>query len=416
MAIFDKKKKKSSKSKEPKAQSSEAASTDKPESEEEIESTLSEEGEEKIKELTTEVTSGSGMMSEAMIADVEKLKAQAEASNELRTFFSEKFSRIDEEIGELRNQIIDGQKDVQQIEVKATKASDLVAEVHPEALMVDLKKSDSKVEALTAKLEANEEINSSIIEELKEIRNSLRTFRGVEELKKMNAEIMEDQAVVKKIEGNIEQHSDKVESIFLEINKKYEEFRRFNEKAENMKDAYARATSEYQDYKVKFESLASKGEFDDFRKEIRGIVIPVSQDEKKFSDIISKFKKLEVRMVPLLDKYEAFDLEVKKTQRDIMQYKNELKAKFDQRMKNYESLVLRIDREKEDVKGTNGAEIKQIKAALKKLLVFVEEENPRYFINKLKQHDKEINQMKAAVTKLAKMIKGLIAEIKKKQV
>ena len=171
---------------------------------------------------------------EKLAAEVEKLKAQIEASEELRKLYNEKFAKLDQDIGEFRNMIIERDKEMHELEVKATKAADIVAEVKPETVQATVTKFETRIEMVKTKLEANEQINDKIIEELKEIRNTVKAFRGINEIEKLTKEMLEEQAVTKRIQGKIEAYADKAESIYMEMDKKYEEFRHFKDVIEDI--------------------------------------------------------------------------------------------------------------------------------------------------------------------------------------
>src|SRR5689334_9433523 len=87
-----------------------------------------------------------------------KIKGQLDSFAEVRKATTERFSRISEQMGELRGMIIDTNKAMGKVEVSSTKAIDLVESVHPEKLMIEVRKQDGKVEALRASIESNEAI------------------------------------------------------------------------------------------------------------------------------------------------------------------------------------------------------------------------------------------------------------------
>ncbi len=120
------------------------------------------------------------------------MSASVDAFGEIRKSFSERFNRTSEQIGELRAMILDRDKSVQEIEIKAIKAHDLVDAVQPEKMMTEIQKQEAKIEALKANLEGNEAIMSRIMEELKDIKKKVEFFRGVEEIVKLSEETKAD--------------------------------------------------------------------------------------------------------------------------------------------------------------------------------------------------------------------------------
>ncbi|PIY60442.1 hypothetical protein COY95_01720, partial [Candidatus Woesearchaeota archaeon CG_4_10_14_0_8_um_filter_47_5] len=57
--------------------------------------------------------------------EITKIGAQISSIMEMRKSFSERFSSINEQMGELRGQLMDSAKTIGMLEVKATKAADL---------------------------------------------------------------------------------------------------------------------------------------------------------------------------------------------------------------------------------------------------------------------------------------------------
>lgn len=291
----------------------------------------------------------------SLIAGVEKLKAQAEANAELRQIFSEKFTRIDEEIGELRTMLIDREKEMKNLEITATKAADLVGEVQPEKLMIEVKRMDAKVEALKGKLESHEQINDTLMEELKEVRNNIRTFRGVKEIEKMTKDLLEDQTVLRKIEATVEQHSDKVESMFMEMNKRYEEIKRLKDMAENLSTSFSKVNAEVGDFKIKFQNLASKDEFNKFKTDINAVITPLRDDEEALDKMVTELKSLQKDVLPLVKKYQAMNEEQNIAKKDYENFKIGIHQKVDDRIKNYEQIIVRLERQNEAVMKQNDA-------------------------------------------------------------
>jgi len=56
--------------------------------------------------------------------EIEKLKAGQEAFKEVRSSFSERFTRTSEQIGELRSMILERDRTIQEVELKAIKSSE----------------------------------------------------------------------------------------------------------------------------------------------------------------------------------------------------------------------------------------------------------------------------------------------------
>src|SRR3989338_11208950 len=120
--------------------------------------------------------------------EITKILAKLDSFSEVNKSTSERFSTINEQMGELRGQLMDTNRNMGQLEVKATKAADLVESVHPDKLMIQVQKLDGKIEGVRAMVEAKEEMMKNVMDQLKKQRDQMNVFRGIEQVIKLNEE------------------------------------------------------------------------------------------------------------------------------------------------------------------------------------------------------------------------------------
>lgn len=237
----------------------------------------------------------------AISADIIKLKAQFDQFAELRKVINERFTRINEQVGELRGMIMDSNRAMQDIEVKTVKAVDLVDAVHPDKLMVEVRKQDAKIESLKANIESNDAIMKTIMDQLKDIRHQVATFRGIEQVVELNDEIKKELMGIKKIEATVERHSDKIEGIFVESQKRFQEFESLSDKIKEMQKQLSSLVEQSDQNKVKVATLASKKEvedlvnkFNDFEKHVGNIIDLLTKRANEIpTEVEDRFKRLE---------------------------------------------------------------------------------------------------------------------------
>ena len=193
--------------------------------------------------------------------EIIKIKAQLESLNEVRKANSERFSRLSEQMGELRGMIMDTNKTMSKIEVSATKAIDLVESVQPEKLMIEIRKQEGKGEALKANIESNETMMRDIMEELKKIRQQMSFYKGIEQVAKLNDEVKGEILEIKKVEATIERHADKAESIFIDLEKKYAEFDKFLRTIDEVEKNFHAIQGDFDNMKLQLSNKADKKEF-----------------------------------------------------------------------------------------------------------------------------------------------------------
>ena len=240
--------------------------------------------EETVEEPQPNASSGADSAGLATLSvKVEKLGASVEAFAEVRKSFTERFNRTGEQIGELRAMILDRDKSIQEIELKAVKAHDLVATVQPEKMMTSIQKGNAKIEALKANLEGNEAIMGRIMDELKEVKRSVEFFRGVEEIVKLSEETKKDLIEIKKVESRIGLKTDKVETIYAEMRGKFQRVDLVDSTLAELKSQGDQEESDIQFLKDKVIGLASKEEVDSLVKKIQKYIEGLSAMEKKSS-------------------------------------------------------------------------------------------------------------------------------------
>ena len=252
----------------------------------------------------------------ALSADIIKLKAQFDQFSEMRKVINERFTRINEQTGELRGMIMDSNRAMQDMEVKTVKAVDLVEAVHPDKLMVDVRKQDAKIEALKANIESNDSILKTIMDQVKDMRHQLTSFRGIEEMVKLSDEVKKELMDIKKVEANVHRHSDKIEGIFIESQKKFQEFETLTDKLKELQKQISPVIGQVDQNKVKLNTLAPKKEVEkmiiklnDFEKHVSNIIDLLTKRSNELpKEIDGRFKRLEKNM------NNTFDSRIKRTE------------------------------------------------------------------------------------------------------
>ena len=265
------------------------------------------------------VTSG-----DRVALELEKLKAQFTSFYELQKASGERFTRISEQIGELRAMMIDMDRAKQHLEAKATQAIDLIESVQPDKLMIVMRRQDAKVEAVRASLDSHEAMINNLLSELREMRTKLATMRGVEETLKMSESVKADLIEIKKTQAMTQRHSERVETIFTEMTKNFSDMNRFRDITNDLNSSVKKLISDVDNLSVKIDSMATKKEVEDlmakfsvFEKrtssliELMGSRLELTERKltkdmnDKFNDVnklVAGFRNL-AKKVPSLDKY-----------------------------------------------------------------------------------------------------------------
>ncbi|MBS3120062.1 hypothetical protein J4475_04555 [Candidatus Woesearchaeota archaeon] len=236
---------------------------------------------------------------------MQKIMAQVDSLMEIRKVSSERFNQISEQIGELRALIINSDKNLSEMEVKVTKAADLVETVQPDRISIVVQKQDAKIEALRANIESNESLMQTVGDELKQMRQKISLFKGVEQLLKLSEEIKSDMTEIRKVNSEVQRHADKVVTIFTSFQRSYSEYDKISAQVRDILGSLASLNKTVDQLTVKVAEAGKKKELDEvvakmdsFQKHVTNIVEIM---DKKFGDlrddIKDEFKLLENKFV-----------------------------------------------------------------------------------------------------------------------
>jgi len=200
--------------------------------------------------------------------DLDRIKAKVEAFTQMRQALTERIERINETTGDLRRMIIDNQESINKLKLDATKAIEMVAAVQPDKLMIETKKLDAKVEKLNATQDADHRIRDNIVEEMKNLRNTISVFRGAESLIKLNEDIKKELMSVTKVEATVKAHSDKVESIFINVQKQFNQFLELSGRFDDLHKSFEASQKTLAQLTKKVESSVTKDDLGKFEKTI----------------------------------------------------------------------------------------------------------------------------------------------------
>jgi chromosome segregation ATPase len=250
----------------------------------------------------------------ALVAEITKIKATLDSFKEIRKANSERFATINEQIGEIRGQIMDANRSMGVLEVKTTKAADLVESVHPDKLMIQVQRSDGKVEALRGLVESKDAMIQNILDQIKGMRNQMKVFKGIEEVLKMNEQIKTEVMNMKKISAMVERHADRIEDIFMESQKTFKEFNELLGQVEMVKSNIKELGDKTDKLDVKTAKYVDRSEF-----------------EKRLNQVDTVGKRLKAIADDAEEKLKKLDV-------SFSEAKGELKGAFDERLGRAEKM------------------------------------------------------------------------------
>ncbi|MBI5225505.1 hypothetical protein HY989_06565 [Candidatus Micrarchaeota archaeon] len=202
--------------------------------------------------------------------DVELLKIQLELIKQQKTVSDEKFSHFSEQIGEIRATVLDSERDGATIKMQAEKSIELIQMVQPEKVMQNIKKLELKVEEAKAVEEKFSAMQQKLIDELKELRQRTDAIRGSETILKLNEQVKEELSSALSVQAKMEAKADKVEAMFADFQQHYYEYQKVFDRMKELNLSFNDISKDFNVFKVKVESSASKSDFVKLKEEIKG--------------------------------------------------------------------------------------------------------------------------------------------------
>ena len=261
----------------------------------------------------------SGMVPAEIGIALERLQERINALGEIREANNERFARINEEIGELRAMTLESEKGIKEIEVKATLASDMVREVHPEALATEAQKLNAKFESLNAEIGALKSFNSSIYTELKELKRRVDTIRGTDAILRLHEDIKKELMSIQKIKLSTEAHANKVEQIFIDVQRNFSDFQKLETTTENAISLSTGMRKDVDALKLKLSTISNKRDLEPLRMAIRNNNLAqerIYYDVQKNKEMINVLRMIEIRLSDMIEV----------NRKDILSIKNDNKS------------------------------------------------------------------------------------------
>ena len=220
---------------------------------------------EQTKEDKTKVESTSSI---AQSLAFERLNAKLDALDGLIKGMNERFSVVNQTLGELRVMNVNNEKLITKYSVESSKAVDIVNEVQPDKLRVDLQRLDLKIQQTNEKLDSNKQFAETVMNELKDLRRNVNTFMNTEELLKFNDDVRKDLMFTQQLVSKSKLYSDKTEQLFVEVKKWAAESQKLSERIKNLDSIYEGMQKENSKLKIDFSSVANQNDLNKLKREI----------------------------------------------------------------------------------------------------------------------------------------------------
>lgn len=199
---------------------------------------------------------------EKMSVKLEKMQAFLDAVKDERSSRDENLRRLTEEIGEIRSSIGGLDRKISQHEIFVTDINTSIGDLKPQRFVKILKKEDMQLKMHDAKLQRLEDLNSVIIKRLTRVEEVLKKIGSLERVANFGSDIAKRLVEIEDSEKRMGRISDKIDSIFMELNKRLDEFMLYKAKQDTLDELSREMMKAIDSMNTKIEKYAEKEDLD----------------------------------------------------------------------------------------------------------------------------------------------------------
>lgn len=202
---------------------------------------------------------------EKMQVQLEKLKAFIDAVKDEKEGQADTIRRIMEEMGELRSSTasIDGR--LSDVAMKTGDITETMSMLKPERFTKLLTKLDSGIKQNDAKIEKLDEITSVVIKKIGLVESVLSEMGSLEKVVEFSKNIASRMIMVDETEKRIKRVGDKIDGIFMELNKRLEDFMLYKAKQDTASELIQEMMKSTDEVNTKMSGLVTKEELEELR-------------------------------------------------------------------------------------------------------------------------------------------------------
>jgi predicted nucleic acid-binding Zn-ribbon protein len=232
------------------------------------------EGEDKVKEL------------DRRLGEVE---ARLAAVAGLRETYDARFTLLTEKLGELRSMIIAQAKESADARVKAEKALASLEGIKPEEFRAFLMRRDAEIEGIKTRLITFEETVKSLRDEMKEYRETLARFKGLEAVLGMSEEARSNIVRIQQLRDQVEIASDKVMTAFMEFQRRLKDVTNLSLRVSRLEEMVKPLQQTVGRIEVEIKNFAPRSDLEKLAGELQAIKT-AAEEVKKYHQSVSSEK------------------------------------------------------------------------------------------------------------------------------
>jgi len=217
-------------------------------------------------------------------AKSEKMSATIDSVKEAQNRISERLQTLAESIGEFRSQGSQRESVVKELQSRLETVMEQVAEIDPQRFSKELQKRDKSSSQQDMRLEKIEMKVSQVTSTVGEIRKTLESIGGLENIAEVSREIGKKMSQVSSTYSEMTKLASRTERIYLELNKRMEDFAVYKSKQEGMEELAKDMVRSIDTLNVRMENYVTLESFDNLKKNLSDLEMKINA----LADMIGK--------------------------------------------------------------------------------------------------------------------------------
>ena len=240
---------------------------------------------------------------EKMSIKIEKLKAFVDALKDEKGGDREAIQRITEELGEMRSTTGSMEGRMSEMEMKLEDAAETLADLKPQKFTKELQRKEEEIKMHDARLEKLDDMNSTILKRVNQIQIILEKLGNIESIAELTKNISKKLMSIEDKDKKVTRLADKIDSMFVEINKRLEEFMFYKAKQDSLDDLSKEMLKSIDELTTKLTRYAEKDDLELLRDTLDNKIhtlmkeseaaAPAAQIQQERSEVDSLMKLLD---------------------------------------------------------------------------------------------------------------------------
>ncbi len=206
---------------------------------------------------------------EKLEVQLEKLRAYIEAMKDEKSGSKEGIQRLTEELGEMRSNVSGIDRKVSESEMKVQEIDQALGDLRPQRFTKALQDEDKTIKLHEARLDKLDDLNSVVMKKVGQIEEVLKRLGSLEKIVNFSKEAAKRLIEIENREKKINRVADKIDGIFVDLNKRLQEFALYKAKQDTMDELSQEMMKSMDELNTKMEKYVEKSELESFKDAIQ---------------------------------------------------------------------------------------------------------------------------------------------------